>query len=59
MESGDWLVGGDVEVLGRITWDDGLDHYRLGSITLGDWLDHYRLGRITWVLAIKGRAELP
>jgi hypothetical protein len=28
MESGDWLLGGDVEVLGRITWDDGLDHYR-------------------------------
>lgn len=27
--SGDWLVGGDVEVLGRITWDDGLDQYRL------------------------------
>jgi len=27
--SGDWLVGGDVEVLGRITWGDGLDQYRL------------------------------
>jgi len=27
--SGDWLVGGDIEVLGRITWNDGLDHYRL------------------------------
>ena len=28
-DSGDWLVGGDLEVLGRITWDDGLDQYRL------------------------------
>lgn len=28
-ESGDWLVGGDLEVLGRIEWNDGLDEYRL------------------------------
>jgi len=28
-ESGDWLVGGDLEVLERITWGDGLDKYRL------------------------------
>ena len=28
MESGDWLVGGEIEVLGRITWNDGLDQYR-------------------------------
>lgn len=28
-ESGDWLVGGDVEVLTRIQWKDGLDEYRL------------------------------
>ncbi|KAL0102253.1 hypothetical protein PUN28_018651 [Cardiocondyla obscurior] len=28
-DSGDWLVGGDVEVLERIKWNDGLDHYRL------------------------------
>ena len=27
-ESGDWLVGGDLEVFDRITWDDGLDEYR-------------------------------
>lgn len=26
---GDWLVGGDVEVLERIVWNDGLDKYRL------------------------------
>lgn len=28
-ESGDWLVGGDLEVLERIRWGDGLDCYRL------------------------------
>ena len=28
-DSGDWLVGGDLEVLERIRWDDGLDQYRL------------------------------
>jgi 3'-phosphoadenosine 5'-phosphosulfate synthase len=26
---GDFLVGGDLEVLHRITWNDGLDQYRL------------------------------
>ncbi|XP_076141465.1 bifunctional 3'-phosphoadenosine 5'-phosphosulfate synthase 2-like [Alosa pseudoharengus] len=29
LESGDWLVGGDLEVLKRIRWEDGLDQYRL------------------------------
>lgn len=29
MESGQYLVGGDVEVLERICWNDGLDSYRL------------------------------
>ncbi|KAK3573229.1 hypothetical protein QTP86_015790, partial [Hemibagrus guttatus] len=29
MESGDWLVGGDLQVLDRIYWNDGLDTYRL------------------------------
>lgn len=28
-DSGDWLCGGELEVLERITWGDGLDHYRL------------------------------
>lgn len=27
--SGDWLVGGEIEVLERIHWNDGLDEYRL------------------------------
>ncbi|XP_041942591.1 bifunctional 3'-phosphoadenosine 5'-phosphosulfate synthase 1 isoform X1 [Alosa sapidissima] len=29
MESGEWLVGGDLQVLDRIYWNDGLDAYRL------------------------------
>eukprot|EP00092_Neocalanus_flemingeri_P040128 GFUD01043710.1.p1 GENE.GFUD01043710.1~~GFUD01043710.1.p1 ORF type:complete len:634 (+),score=158.03 GFUD01043710.1:189-2090(+) len=29
MATGDWLVGGELEVLDKITWADGLDHYRL------------------------------
>lgn len=28
-ETGDWLVGGDLSVLKRIRWNDGLDQYRL------------------------------
>ncbi|XP_037934115.1 bifunctional 3'-phosphoadenosine 5'-phosphosulfate synthase [Teleopsis dalmanni] len=28
-ESGDYLVGGDLEVLERVRWNDGLDQYRL------------------------------
>ncbi len=27
--SGDWLIGGDLEVLKRIKWNDGLDQFRL------------------------------
>ncbi|TGZ34266.1 hypothetical protein CRM22_011409 [Opisthorchis felineus] len=29
LASGDWLVGGEVEVLERIRWNDNLDQYRL------------------------------
>jgi len=28
-ESGDWLIGGDLEVLERIRWNDNLDQFRL------------------------------
>ena len=28
MAQGDWLSGGDLEVLERIKWNDGLDQYR-------------------------------
>ena len=33
-ESGDWLVGGDLDVLERIRWDDGLDEYRKTPLEL-------------------------
>lgn len=29
LESGDYLVGGDLDVIERIQWNDGLDQYRL------------------------------
>lgn len=28
-EQGEWLVGGDLRVIDRIRWNDGLDSYRL------------------------------
>ncbi|XP_044153608.1 bifunctional 3'-phosphoadenosine 5'-phosphosulfate synthase 2 isoform X2 [Bufo gargarizans] len=34
LESGDWLVGGELEVLERIQWGDGLDQYRLTPLEL-------------------------
>ncbi|XP_072279859.1 bifunctional 3'-phosphoadenosine 5'-phosphosulfate synthase 2 isoform X2 [Pyxicephalus adspersus] len=34
IESGDWLVGGELEVLERIRWGDGLDQYRLTPLEL-------------------------
>ena len=34
MEGGDWLCGGDLEVLERIRWNDGLDDYRLTPLEL-------------------------
>lgn len=32
--TGDWLIGGDLEVLDRIRYNDGLDHYRLSPAEL-------------------------
>ncbi|NXN06646.1 PAPS2 synthase, partial [Indicator maculatus] len=34
LESGDWLLGGDLQVLERIRWNDGLDQYRLTPLAL-------------------------
>jgi len=34
MESGDWLCGGEIEVLERIQWNDGLDSFRLTPLEL-------------------------
>ncbi|XP_017786463.1 PREDICTED: bifunctional 3'-phosphoadenosine 5'-phosphosulfate synthase 1-like [Nicrophorus vespilloides] len=33
-DSGDWIIGGDLEVLERIYWNDGLDQYRLTPLEL-------------------------
>ena len=37
MASGSWLVGGDLEVLGRVTWQDGLDEFRLTPHQVKRW----------------------
>ena len=52
MESGDWLVGGDLEVLERIRWDDGLDQYRLTPRELKQRFKEMKAGDSTsiWVL---------
>lgn len=34
LESGEYLVGGDLEVLERIVWNDGLDQYRLTPLEI-------------------------
>merc|ERR1712088_690552 len=33
-EQGDWLVGGDIEALERVQWNDGLDQYRKTPLEL-------------------------
>ncbi len=33
-ECGDWLIGGDLEVFERVTWNDGLDQYRYTPLEL-------------------------
>lgn len=47
LESGDWLVGGELQVLERIRWNDGLDKFRLTPNEIKDKLAemkvHYRL----------------
>ncbi|KAL5711131.1 hypothetical protein ACHQM5_021622 [Ranunculus cassubicifolius] len=37
--AGDWLIGGDLEVLAPIKYNDGLDHYRLSPRQLRDEFD--------------------
>lgn len=45
MEGGDWLVGGDLEVLERIKWNDGLDQYRLTPQELKQKFKDMKAGR--------------
>ncbi|ENN78662.1 hypothetical protein YQE_04834, partial [Dendroctonus ponderosae] len=35
-ESGDWLIGGNLEMIRRVRWNDGLDQYRLTPKQLRD-----------------------
>ncbi len=45
LESGDWLVGGELEVLERIRWNDGLDQYRLTPLELKERFKEMKAGK--------------
>ena len=47
-DSGDWLCGGDLEVLERIRWNDGLDEYRLTPDELRQRFRQLNV-RISWL----------
>lgn len=46
MESGDWLIGGDLEVVERIRWNDGLDQFRLTPNELRKRFREMRVGQL-------------
>lgn len=50
MESGDWLVGGDLQVLDRIYWNDGLDQYRLTPTELKQKFKEMNAGTVQVLL---------
>ncbi|CAF0806287.1 unnamed protein product [Rotaria sp. Silwood1] len=52
LESGDWLIGGDLEVLERIQWNDGLDQFRL---TPNELRQHFREMKADTVFAFQLR----
>lgn len=45
MEQGDWLVGGDLQVLDRIYWNDGLDQYRFTPTELKQKFKYMNAGK--------------
>lgn len=45
-ESGDWLVGGDLAVIERIKWNDGLDEYRLTPMELRSKFRELRVSNV-------------
>lgn len=47
LEQGDWLIGGDLQVLDRIYWNDGLDQYRLTPAELKQKFKDMNAG-MTW-----------
>lgn len=48
MEQGDWLIGGDLQVLDRIRWNDGLDQYRFTPTELKQKFKDMNAGK-TWI----------
>lgn len=50
MESGDWLVGGDLLVLEKIKWNDGLDQYRLTPLELKQKFREMNAGECSFCL---------
>ena len=48
MEQGDWLIGGDLQVLDRIYWNDGLDQYRFTPTELKQKFKDMNAGK-TWI----------
>lgn len=55
LESGDWLVGGDLEVLERIRWGDGLDQYRLTPKELKQRFKEMKAGKRDGQHCLNGR----
>ena len=55
-ESGDWLVGGDLSVLERIKWNDGLDDYRLTPLELRAEFRRLGVGHLRQISA--GKPEI-
>lgn len=53
MEGGDWLVGGDLEVLERIKWNDGLDPYRLTPLELKQKFKDMKAGQQMYCLILE------
>ena len=56
MASGDWLVGGELEVFKRINWSDGLDRYRLTlkELALGQAMSgNSSLDKVIFVISCK------
>lgn len=58
MESGDWLVGGDLQVLDKIYWHDDLDQYRLTPTELKQKFKEMNAGMGQVRLFIKRQSHL-
>lgn len=54
MEQGDWLIGGDLQVLDRIYWNDGLDQYRFTPTELKQKFKDMNAGKTSISLSNMG-----